>query len=324
MDLLAIANLNVTLSGQDRELPILEQVSLRLRAGESLGLVGESGCGKSMTALAIMGLLPEQARVSGSIRLQGEELVGRNERDYCRLRGRAIAMVFQEPMTALNPVQPIGVQIAESVRLHLRVSRGEAQRHARRLLDRVGLPAPRFAPTLYPHQLSGGQRQRVVIAIALACGPKLLIADEPTTALDVTIQAQILDLLADIVAEERMSLLLITHDLGVVAEMTDRVAVMYAGRIVEYGTTGSLFQHLAHPYSHGLFAAMPQNQLGAPDGQRRLATIPGMVPEPGARPAGCVFADRCPRVQPRCHDAFPAFAPIAPGHHAACYFPVPA
>lgn len=298
---------------------LLEDVSLSLDAGESLGLVGESGCGKSMTALAIMGLLPRTARARGQIRLAGQNLLDLSERAYCRLRGRRVAMVFQEPLTALNPVQSIGYQIAEGMRLHLGLARAVAEQRTRQLLERVGLPPARFSPQAYPHQLSGGQRQRVVIAIALACAPQVLIADEPTTALDVTLQAQILDLIAEIVDESRMGLLLISHDLGVVAEMTDRVAVMYAGRVVEASTTAALFGHLAHPYSVGLFQAMPQ--MATLPGTR-LATIPGTVPDPRHKPLGCVFADRCARVQDVCRSAFPPPVTVGPQHTTACYFPV--
>lgn len=320
MALLEVENLSVRI-GPGR---ILEGIDLTMEAGESLGLVGESGCGKSMTALAIMGLQPDTALLGGSIRLDGRELLGLNERAYCRLRGREIGMVFQEPMTALNPVQTIGAQVAEGLRLHLRPGRHETEQRTRRLLDRVGLPAARFSPRLYPHQLSGGQRQRVVIAMALACEPKLLIADEPTTALDVTIQAQILDLIAGIVAEENMGLLLITHDLGVIAEMTDRVAVMYAGHVVESAPTLELFRHMAHPYTHGLFRAMPQAHAPLDDrgGKSRLATIPGQVPDLADRPPGCIFADRCDRVTARCRKGPLPLARFGRQHHALCHHPL--
>jgi len=241
-------------------------------------------------------------------------------------------MVFQEPMTALNPVKTIGAQIAESLVLHLRLSRADAAARVRKLLDRVGLPGPRFSPDLYPHQLSGGQRQRVVIAIALACGPDVLVADEPTTALDVTIQAQILDLLKDIVAETGMGLVLITHDLGVVEEAADRMMVMYAGRVVESGRTDDVFAHMAHPYTRGLFAASPRAAMLAPargaGGRKpRLLAIPGQVPDPLHRPAGCAFAPRCPRAQADCRIAPPPLAPLGRpdrrDHAAACLHPHP-
>ena len=321
MSLLSLRDLKVGMPGVPKAITIIDGIDLALEAGKVLGLVGESGCGKSMTALAIMGLLPRAARAEGQIVLAGRDLLSVPESELCRIRGKAIGMIFQEPLTALNPVKPIGAQIAESIRLHLGLSRAESARRTRRLLDRVGLPAPRFSPQLYPHQLSGGQRQRVVIAIALACGPQLLIADEPTTALDVVVQAQILDLLLDIVSEQRMGLLLITHDLGVVAECADRIAVMYSGRIVEYGTVAQVFERRAHPYTEGLLRAMPQFDLES-TGKTHLATIPGIVPAPTERPAGCVFSNRCKYHQPRCAEHPPVLASIASQHSAACYYPL--
>ena len=322
--MLELADFSVALPGPFGPLPILSDISFSLGRGETLGLVGESGSGKSMTALAIMGLLPERARTNGTLRFDGIDLRAASEDTLCGLRGRRIAMVFQEPMTALNPLKTIGAQVAESLRLHLRLSRAETEQRARALLARVGLPQPRFSPLLYPHQLSGGQRQRVMIAIALACSPDLLIADEPTTALDVTIQAQILDLLAELVAETGMALLLITHDLGVVSEMTERVMVMYAGRVMEQGRTDDVFHRMAHPYTRGLFAASPHAL--PPDAKRqRLAAIPGQVPDPLHRPPGCPFADRCPRAAEDCRRAPPPLLPLgageAPDHRAACLHP---
>ena len=249
--LLEIGKLDLSIAGS----PILSNVSLELAAGETLGLVGESGSGKSMTALSVMQLLPHHSTASGSIRLDGREILGLREAQMCRVRGREIGMVFQEPMTALNPVKTIGEQVAEGIRWHRRVSRANAEELAMAALDRVGLPAARFSPYRYPHQLSGGQRQRVVIAIAVALHPSLLIADEPTTALDVTIQAQILDLLRDLVTENDMGLMLITHDLAVVADMADRIAIMRTGEIVEHGETVSLFRTMQHPYSKRLLEA---------------------------------------------------------------------
>jgi peptide/nickel transport system ATP-binding protein len=261
-----------------------------------------------------MGLLPDRAMAQGQITLDGRNLLALEEDALCAIRGRRIAMVFQEPMTALNPLRSIGQQVSESLRLHLRLSRAEADVRVRRLLDRVGLPAPRFSPDLYPHQLSGGQRQRVMIAIALACGPDVLIADEPTTALDVTIQAQILALLREIIAEAGMALLLITHDLGVVGEVAERVMVMYAGRVVEQGATAEVFAARRHPYTRGLFAASPQAREAGMVRQR-LAAIPGTVPDPRAMPPGCAFAPRCPRAEADC-----AVVPL-PAGDVACLHP---
>ncbi len=298
---------------------IVSGLDLSLRRGERLGLVGESGSGKSMTALALMGLLPDGLRMAGSLRFDGAELAAAPEAQWRRLRGRRMAMIFQEPMTALNPIKSIGAQVAEGRRLHFGESRAEAEARARALLDRVGLPAPRFDAGLYPHQLSGGQRQRVMIAIAIACGPELLVADEPTTALDVTVQAQILDLLDELAAETGMALLLISHDLGVVAEMTDRVAVLYAGRVVETGRTQTVFRARAHPYTRALFAASP---YGAQAGRKtRLSAIPGRMPEPGARPPFCAFAERCAFAEADCRREVPALRPVGEAHSAACLHP---
>ncbi|MBV9757896.1 MAG: ABC transporter ATP-binding protein [Alphaproteobacteria bacterium] len=323
--LLRVQNLSIALPLDGRPAPILTDVSFDQDRGATLGLVGESGSGKSMTALAIMRLLPERAVTQGQVLLDGRDLLALAEPELCMLRGRRIAMIFQEPMTALNPVRTIRAQIVEGLRWHFGIGRVEAAARARAALDRVGLPAPRFPLDLYPHQLSGGQRQRVMIAMALACEPDLLIADEPTTALDVTTQAQILDLLARLVAESGMALLLITHDLGVIAENVARVLVMYAGRVVESGPTAELFRHMAHPYTRALFAASPH--AAAPSGERRLAAIPGQVPDPLHRPPGCPFADRCPRVQDDCRIAPPPLLPLGPGdapdHRAACLHPWP-
>ncbi|MFY9512421.1 MAG: ABC transporter ATP-binding protein, partial [Rubrivivax sp.] len=289
-ELLTVADLRVTLQTQRGPADALRGISFALQRGDTVGLIGESGCGKSITALALMGLLPEGARVSGSIRLAGQELTGLDEAALCRLRGNRIGMVFQEPMTALNPLHTIGRQIAEPLRLHKGVSAAAARAEALRLLERVQLPQARERLDAYPHQLSGGQRQRVVIAIALACGPDLLVADEPTTALDVTIQREVLDLIGELVREDGMGLLLISHDLGVMAHTVQRLLVMYGGTVVESGPTASVFQRLAHPYTRGLFAARPR--IGLARGTR-LATIPGRVPELVDLPAGCPFAERC-------------------------------
>ncbi|MBC7481784.1 MAG: ABC transporter ATP-binding protein, partial [Rhizobacter sp.] len=263
--------------------------------------------------------LPSGAEVSGSIRLNGQELVGAGEAAMCALRGDRIGMVFQEPMTALNPLHTIGDQVAEPLRLHRGMGRAKARAEALRLLDRVRLPQAAQRVDAYPHQLSGGQRQRVTIAMALSCGPDLLIADEPTTALDVTIQGEILDLIHELVADSGMALLMISHDLGVMARMVTRLLVMYGGSVVESGPTAEVFAHLAHPYTRGLFAARPR--LGAPrvNGRKpRLTTIPGRVPELVDMPAGCPFADRCAWVVGACRAVLPAAVEVGPAHEARC------
>ena len=268
----------------------LRGVSFDLARGETMGLIGESGCGKSLTALALMGLLPERAQVSGSIRLQGAELVGLEDARMCKLRGSRMAMIFQEPMTALNPLHTIGRQIAEPLQLHQGLSAAQARDRAVELLERVQLPRARERLQAYPHQLSGGQRQRVMISMALACSPDLLIADEPTTALDVTVQKEVLDLIRQLVHEEGMGLLLISHDLGLMQDQVDRVMVMYGGQCVESAATDELFAQRAHPYTRGLFASRPR--LGMARGQR-LPTLAGQVPELVDLPPGCVFSERC-------------------------------
>jgi peptide/nickel transport system ATP-binding protein len=312
---LDIHELHLTLPSAQGALPALRGLSLHLEAGQTLGLIGESGCGKSLTALAVMGLLPEGARMQGSIRFEGQELTTLPEPAMCRLRGHRIGMVFQEPMTALNPLHPIGRQVAEPLRLHLGLSASAARAQALRLLDRVQLPQAAARMAAYPHQLSGGQRQRVVIAIALACGPRLLIADEPTTALDVTTQREVLDLIAGLVREDGMALLLISHDLGVMADRVQQLAVMYAGTVVESGPTAAVFARRAHPYTRGLVAARPR--LGLARGTR-LATIPGRVPALADMPAGCAFAARCELAIEACRAAAPAAVTVAPGHEARC------
>jgi len=318
MALLSVENLSVHIGPAH----ILKDVSFSMEKGETLGFVGESGCGKSITAMAIMGLLTEQATVSGRIVFDGQDLLTLDDRAMCKIRGLRIAMVFQEPMTALNPVKSIGFQIAEGMRLHLGLGRAEAERRVVSLLDRVGLPAPRFSPDLYPHQLSGGQRQRVVIAMTMACGPDILIADEPTTALDVTIQARILDLIAEVVEQDGMGLMMITHDLGVVAQTTDNLAVMYAGAMVEHGTTQAVFSSLSHPYTRGLFGAMPHLEShGDLAPGALLPTIPGSVPQPSEKISGCIFAGRCERAQDQCKVAPPTLTKNDGGHQVACFNP---
>jgi peptide/nickel transport system ATP-binding protein len=288
--LLQVDDLRVSLPTARGWAQALRGVSWRMDRGQTVGLIGESGSGKSLTALALMGLLPERARVSGSIRLQGQELLGMSEPQLCQLRGARMAMIFQEPMTALNPLHPIWKQIAEPLRLHQQMDVGQAKARALQLLERVQLPRARERLDAYPHELSGGQRQRVMISIALACSPDLLIADEPTTALDVTVQKEVLALIRQLVREDGMGLLLISHDLGLMQDQVDRVMVMYGGAVVESAATPDLFAHRAHPYTRGLFAARPR--LGLARGTR-LTTILGSVPELMDFPAGCAFADRC-------------------------------
>jgi len=293
----------------------VDGVSFTLDAGQVLGLVGESGCGKSVTALSLMRLVQPPGRVvGGEVRLEGRDVFALNEREMRRLRGPGLAMIFQEPMTSLNPVLRIGSQIAEAVRVHGRVGRRIAWERAVELLGEVGIPEPATRASDYPHQLSGGMRQRVMIAMAISCAPRVLIADEPTTALDVTIQAEILDLLRALRERHRMAVLLITHDLGVVAEQANAVAIMYAGRIVELGDVFQVFDRPLHPYTQALFRSMPS--LG---GRReRLEAIGGQVPDPFHLPSGCAFRDRCPRAIAACADAIPPLVEKVGGHRAAC------
>jgi len=311
--LLAIEDLHIAVGGK----PLIEGVSLTIAAGEMLGLVGESGCGKSVTALSIMRLIPEPPmRVTGgAIRLGGEDLLTFSERQLEDVRGNAIGMIFQEPMTSLNPVFSIGDQIEEAVLLHRSVGRAAARQRAVELLTRVGIPAPEAALSRYPHELSGGQRQRVMIAIALACEPRLLIADEPTTALDVTVQAQILDLIDDLRRETGMAVLLITHDLGVVSQYCDRVAVMYGGRVVEEAPAAKLFAHPRHRYTEALLRTIP---AANPPGTV-LPAIGGTVPPPGQRPPGCAYHPRCHAMIDICQDQVPVLE--GDTHRAACWNP---
>ena len=315
MAVLKVDNIVVDFATRRGNARVLDHVNIEVNEGEILGIVGESGCGKSMTALALMGLLPEGAETAGRVLLDGENLLDLGDAAMCEIRGNRIGMVFQEPMTSLNPVHTIGQQVVEPLRLHRGLNRADAEAEAVRLLDRVGIPNPAQRLDSFPHQLSGGQRQRVMIAMALSCEPDLLIADEPTTALDVTIQNQILDLIAELVDELGMALILISHDLGVIAETVDQVMVMYGGAVVETGPTDTLFERLAHPYSQGLFAAMPR--LGRLSGER-LATIPGTVPDLAHLPAGCTFADRCHLAIDACRAAPPALTSVDTGHSAAC------
>ena len=319
--LLDVRDLTVGLQTPAGPAQAVRQVSFQLERGETLGLVGESGCGKSITAMALMGLLPERSELTGSIRFLGQELVGMEDRALCRIRGDRIGMIFQEPMTALNPVHTIGDQVAEPLRLHRRMQAAQARQRAIELLDRVGIPQAARRVDAYPHQFSGGQRQRITIAMALACEPALLIADEPTTALDVTVAGQILELIRELVRERSMGLILISHDLGVIASHVNRMLVMYGGTVVENGPTREVFTQRAHPYTRGLFASRPQfgAQAHAGPGQRpRLPSIPGTVPELHLMPAGCAFSERCPQVRDDCRHRMPALQEVKPGHSARC------
>ena len=295
----------------------VDDVSFSLEAGKTLALVGESGCGKSMTALSILRLVPDPPGriVGGEIVFQGEDLTQVSERRMREIRGNDISMIFQEPMTSLNPVFRVGHQIGSALRLHRKLDKSAARRAAIDLLDQVGIPAPESRVDDYPHQMSGGMRQRVMIAMALACDPKVLIADEPTTALDVTIQAQILDLLRKLQQERDMALLLITHDLGVVAETADDVAIMYAGEIIEHAPVQSLFAHRGHPYTEGLFESLPQVEHRG----RRLKPIRGNVPAATHFPTGCRFHPRCPYMMEHCKTEHPPLFALSPQHASACW-----
>ncbi|MBO0332062.1 ABC transporter ATP-binding protein [Sneathiella sp. CAU 1612] len=316
MSLLSVKNLSVILATNDGPARAVRNLNFRLNRGETLGIVGESGCGKSMAALALMGLLPERSETEGEITLDGENLLEKSDAEMCRIRGNRLAMIFQEPMTSLNPVHTVGNQIMEPLQLHRNMSDSDARAETLRLLDRVGIPNPKARIDNYPHQLSGGQRQRVMIAIALSCQPDILIADEPTTALDVTIQDQILELIQTLVREEGMSLILISHDLGVISENTDNILVMYGGAAVEMGSTAQIFDELIHPYTQGLFAAMPK--LGRARA-RRLVTIPGTVPDLISLPAGCTFTDRCPLATDICRNTVPPNVEVKAKHFVACH-----
>jgi len=319
--LLAVENLSVSFATESGRVSVVEEVSFDVPAGRTVGLVGESGCGKSVTAMSIMRLLPSPpSRVDGGqIRFDGADVIALAPDAMRKIRGDRIGMIFQEPMTSLNPTLTIGFQIAEVLRLHRGMEPKMARVWSTDILKQVGIGGADRRLEQYPHQLSGGLRQRVMIAMALVCRPALLIADEPTTALDVTIQAQILDLLRRLQQEMDMAVLLITHDLGVVAEICEDVVVMYAGRIVERAPVSELFRRPRHPYTAGLLAASPRR------GRRgqHLPTIPGVVPAPGKRGSGCSFADRCARVLDRCRSERPPLTAVTAGHDAACWNPVP-
>jgi len=316
--LLSIDHLATHIETADGVVKAVNDVSLAVAPGRVLGLVGESGCGKTMTALSVMRIVPPPGRiVGGSIRFQGVDLLSLSDREMQRVRGRRIAMIFQEPMTALNPVLTVGEQIAEMLRYHLSMSRADGRSRAIELLRQVGVPSPEERYRAYPHQLSGGLRQRVMIAMAISCEPALIFADEPTTALDVTIQAQILELLRRLQRELHLSLVLISHDLGVIAQMADEVAIMYAGRIVEQAPTARLFGEPLHPYTQGLMQSLPRR---APrDRRQRLTAIPGSVPRLQQLPPGCAFHPRCPVAIARCSTDEPALKLLAPAHNARCW-----
>jgi len=316
--LLRVSDLHTSFLTDDGEVEAVRGLSFTLDSGKSLGIVGESGCGKSVTALSIMGLLQHPARIkAGEVLFEGRDLLRLSAREMMKIRGREIAMIFQEPMTALNPVFTIGSQIIEAITLHQGLTKEEAAKKAQELLTLVGIPAPEVRVNDYPHQLSGGMRQRAMIAMALSCKPALLIADEPTTALDVTIQAQILALVKDLQRRFHMAMMLITHDLGVIAEVVDDVAVMYAGRIVEYTGTAQLFENPLHPYTVGLLNSMPRLGKGG-GGDRHLNTIPGSVPRFLDHITGCTFAERCPRASDECREREPDFREIEEGHWVSC------
>jgi peptide/nickel transport system ATP-binding protein len=323
MALLEVRNLQVHFRTPDGINRAVDGVSFDVEAGQTLAIVGESGCGKSVTAMSILRLVPEPpGKIAGSITFQGRDLLGLTDAQMRKIRGDDIAMVFQEPMTSLNPVLTVGRQIAETIRLHQGLDRKTADKRAVETLSLVGIPEPVRRMREYPHQLSGGMRQRVMIAIALACSPKLLIADEPTTALDVTIQAQILELMQDLKRRVGAAIMLITHDLGVVAEVAEHVIVMYAGRVVEEAPVRQLFARPRHPYTRGLLGAVPK--LGSSlDGETaRLSEIPGMVPNLKQRLSGCVFAERCASATDLCRSVAPALEVKALRHIAACHYAV--
>ena len=302
----------------------VDGVSFSIEAGQTLAIVGESGCGKSVTAMSILRLIPEPpGKMAGAIRFQGRNLLACTQEEMRDIRGNAISMIFQEPMTSLNPVLTIGRQIGETLRLHQGLSKADALARAEEMLKLVGIPEPGRRVHEYPHQLSGGMRQRVMIAIALACSPKLLIADEPTTALDVTIQAQILDLMRDLKRRVGAAIMLITHDLGVVAEVADQVVVMYAGRKVEEAPVKELFHRPLHPYTRGLLGAVPKLGSSIAGTTSRLAEIPGLVPSLKERIVGCVFAGRCGSATDLCRAVAPGLELKAPGHVAACHYARP-
>lgn len=320
--LLEVKNLRTKFTTDDGVLFAVDDVTFQVKRGQTLGIVGESGCGKSQTALSIMRLVQAPGKVdSGSVRFENKDLLELSEAQMRAIRGQDIAMIFQEPMTSLNPVFTCGEQIEESIRIHRKeLSSGQIKERAIAMLQIVGIPAPEARYSEYPHQLSGGMRQRVMIAMAMSCDPKLLIADEPTTALDVTIQAQILDLMRKLQKEFNAGMILITHDLGVVAEMCQEVVVMYAGKVIEQGTVEDIFYRPKHPYTNGLLDSIPHFETG--ERMSRLNTIPGMVPSLYNLPKGCRFRDRCDRAIDVCSTVHPSLENLRGSHKVACYNPV--
>ncbi len=314
---LEIKNLTVSFSTEGRKVEVVSGVSLSIPEGKIVGVVGESGCGKTVTALSIMRLIPEPPGKieGGEIIFDGANLLDYSDRDLRSVRGNRISMIFQEPISSLNPVFNIGEQIGEAIRTHLKISKKEETERVIGLLKLVGIPAPERRIKNYPHELSGGMSQRVMIAMALACSPEVLIADEPTTALDVTIQAGILELIDDLRVKMGMAVLLITHDLGIIAEVADTVYVMYAGKVVEHAATGDLFKEPKHPYTVGLLNSIPDLR----GSKERLDAIPGVVPSPGSFPPGCRFQDRCPLVIEKCRREEPPLSEHAPNHYSACW-----
>ncbi|MGE5673279.1 MAG: ABC transporter ATP-binding protein [Mycobacterium leprae] len=315
--LVDIRNLKTYFYTEDGVVPAVDGVNLYIKRGETLGVVGESGCGKSVTSLSVMRLIPNPPGkiVEGEILFEGEDIVKKPEADMRKIRGNDISMIFQEPMTSLNPVYTIGDQIAEAIQLHQGLNQKEATDKAVEMLRLVGIPLPERRVKEYPHQLSGGMRQRVMIAMALSCNPKLLIADEPTTALDVTIQAQILELMKKLKKELGMAIMLITHDLGVVAEMAERVVVMYGGKVVEEGDVVSIFKSPLHPYTEGLLKSIPRLD----EDVEKLHVIEGVVPNPLHLPQGCRFHPRCPYALEKCKESQPELEQVAPGRYVACF-----
>jgi len=317
VNLLEVRGLTTAFMTGRGEINAVEDVSFSLKEGEILGIVGESGSGKSVTALTIMDLLPRPpARIAaGEVTFNGQVLTRMSDREMQRIRGPGISMIFQEPMTSLNPVFSIGDQIMETIAAHERLSQSDLRKRAITMLDKVGIASASKRLDDYPHQMSGGQRQRVMIAMALSCNPKLLIADEPTTALDVTIQAQILDLLMDLRDEFGMGVIIITHNMGVIAETADRVLVMYAGRVIEEAPVATIFDRPLHPYTRGLLECVPS----LTEDRTRLVAIPGTLPDPARRPPGCAFGPRCQHAQPACAASVPRLEQLEPNHQAACF-----